>query len=251
MSHDCRRIEALLPPYVDGAARREDVALVDAHLAACRDCHARVHAERTARAVIRARAAELMPLAPPGLRTRLAATMRDDQPLGWAGRLTAAAAAVGALVLVVAALEMMTPNSSILLAAQLALDHVRCFVVEQRTSGAADSGALQERLKEDYGWSIRVPASDAATGVTLIAARRCPFWLGPYAHLLYRTPEGREVSLYVAPGRELAAEQLSVFGHAEHLWSSGGSAYVLVARGVEEADLARIASYMERRTRSE
>jgi anti-sigma factor RsiW len=248
---DCRRIEALLPPYVDGEASYQDAKVVEAHLAGCRVCQSRVHAERAARVVLRARAEALVTSAPPGLRARLAASMRQEErpALGWRGRLTAFGAAAAALVLVVGLLELVTPQSSVLLAAQLAIDHVRCFIIERATTAMADAETLERTLAADYGWSIEVPASDPEAGLTLVAARRCPFWLGPYAHLLYRTPDGKEVSLYVAPGRERAAEQLEVFGHAEHLWTARGSSYVLIARGLAQPALARAAGYLERSTR--
>jgi anti-sigma factor RsiW len=145
-------------------------------------------------------------------------------------------------------LELVTPQSNVLLAAQLALDHVRCFVIELATTEPADARVLQQKLADDYGWSIPVPESDAESGVTLVAARRCPFWLGPYAHLLYRTRDG-EVSLFVAPGGDRRTEQLAVFGHAQRLWTANGNAYALIARGLAADELTRIASYFDRVTR--
>jgi len=92
-----------------------------------------------------------------------------------------------------------------------------------------------------------VPPSDAAAGVTLVAARRCPFWLGPHAHLLYRTGV-HDVSLYVTPGGHRDRGDLRVLGHAERLWTAGGNSYAVVAGDLPAADLQRIAAYLERET---
>ena len=80
-----------------------------------------------------------------------------------------------------------------------------------------------------------------------MAARRCPFWLGDHAHLLYRSGD-RDVSLYVTQGQERAPASLSVLGHVERIWTANGNAYVVVARGVPADELDRIAGYLEART---
>ena len=247
---DCRRIESLLPPYVDGVASPEDAAEVEAHLTTCTLCRAEVAAERGVRMILRARAGELFTPAPPGLRTRIAAMLRPPaaSSLGWRGRLTAFAAAAAVMLMTVTAFEFVTPRSNVLFAAQLAIDHVRCFVAELGSTAPADADNLQQEFAQHYGWVVNVPPSDPEAGITLIAARRCPFWLGEYAHMLYRTGE-REVSLYVTRGQERPREEHSVLGHVERIWTVKGNAYVLVARGVPAGDLDRIAAYLERESR--
>ena len=251
---DCRRIESLLPPYVDGEATADTVAVVEEHLAGCAFCRAEVAAQRGVRIVLRARAAELGTVAPPGLRTRVASRIAPAAvtSLGWRGRLTAFAAAAVVILMVVTAFEFVSPQSNVLFAAQLAIDHVRCFVVElgSMASPGSDAAEVRDQFAQNYGWEVSVPASSGEVGLTLIAARRCPFWLGDHAHLLYRVGD-RKVSLYVTPGTARARAELSVLGHAERIWTHGGQSYVLVARGLPAADLDRIAAYLERATRSE
>ena len=46
---DCRQMEALLPPFVDGEARPDERAAVEAHLAACASCRDAVRAQRAVR----------------------------------------------------------------------------------------------------------------------------------------------------------------------------------------------------------
>src|SRR5689334_16470390 len=72
----CREVEDKLPAYVDGAS--SDAAQIATHLESCPACRASAHAQSAARTVLRARAAELSAIAPPGLRTRLRA-LTDDR----------------------------------------------------------------------------------------------------------------------------------------------------------------------------
>lgn len=247
---ECRRIESLLPPYVDGEATADAIRQVELHLSTCPACQVQVASERTARRILRAKAVQLTAPAPPGLRTRIAAGLQPaSQPtLGWRGRLSAFGAAAAVLVMVVTALEFAPLQSNVLFAAQLAIDHVRCFVVQQLgTMQAANAADLERQYRHDYGWDVRVPASSAEVGITLMAARRCPFWLGDHAHLLYRSGD-RDVSLYVTQGEQRPPAALSVLGHAEKIWTANGNSYVVVARGVPQDDLNRISAYFEANT---
>lgn len=248
---DCRQIESLLPPFVDGHADARTRQLVELHLRDCMPCRQRVAMERVAKTVLRARASELTELAPAGLRTRVVASLEaraaDARSTTWGMRVTAFAAAAVLLIVVAGALELVTPRSDVLYAAQLAIDHVRCFVVELASREPADARVVQKALADDYGWSVPVPASNADADLTLVAARRCPFWIGDHAHLLYRSGD-REVSLYVTPGGQPRDGQLHVLGHSERLWSSGGNLYTLVADDLDPHESARIADYLMRST---
>jgi anti-sigma factor RsiW len=248
---ECRQIESLLPPYVDGEAAASVVSQVEAHLAVCDACAASVQAQRTMRTVLRARAAQLTGQAPPGLATRITAALRPAArpSLGWAGRLSAFGAAAVLLMALVIGFEFMSPRSGVLFAAQLAIDHVRCFVL---TVGTLDSGgaqAVQQEYADRYGWNVPVPDANTDLDLTLVGARRCPFSLGDHAHLRYRRGP-HNVSLYVTPGEVRPAEQLRVLGHAEHIWSAGGNTYTLVARGLSGAELTRLTDYFESQTGS-
>src|SRR5262245_10139007 len=158
--NECRRIESLLPPYVDGDARPDAVAAVETHLASCDACRAAVDAERTARTVLRARAESLRVAAPPGLRTRIVASLAPmpEPSLGWAARAAAFLAAAAAALVLVTALEFVSPSSNVLFAAQLAIDHVRCFIVHLGSIDGAASGDVQREFRERYGWAVDVPA---------------------------------------------------------------------------------------------
>jgi anti-sigma factor RsiW len=234
---------------VDGEASPEVVSEVDRHLttfAACRDA---VAAGRAARAVVRARAAELRIAAPPGLRTRIVAAMAPEPApaLGWLGRAAAFAAAAVVVLGVLTALEFVPAPSNAIFAAQLAVDHVRCFIVHLGTIDGASPADVQRQFQERYGWGVDVPATNEDLGLTLVAARRCPFWLGSHAHLLYRQG-GRELSLYVTPGETRPGETLGVLGHVERIWNANGQVYALVSSGSADADFDRISAYLQHET---
>ena len=247
--NECRRIESLLPPYVDGEASSAAAAEVEAHLGACAACRDEVAAGRTAREVVRARAAELRGIAPPGLRTRVVASLRTSPApsLGWVGRAAAFAAAAVSMLALVTALEFVPAPNNVLFAAQLAIDHVRCFIVHLGSIDGPAHADVQQEFRDRYGWAVEVPSGNDELGLTLVAARRCPFWLGSHAHLLYRNGE-RDLSLYVTSGETRPAETLSVLGHVERIWTANGQVYALVSRGVPADDFDRIAAYLERET---
>ena len=168
--------------------------------------------------MLRARAAQLAVTAPPGLRTRIAATARAERAgaglLSWGGRLSAfSAAAIVVLAIGAALLPVVTARSTVVLAAQLALDHLKCFSIDGDGDGPAISKADAEAtIKREHGWSIEVPASAEAEGIALLAVRRCLYGDGLAAHVLYRV-DGEPVSLFIMPGLARPAAELGVLGH--------------------------------------
>ena len=59
--------------------------------------------------------------------------------------------------------------------------------------------------------------------------------------MLYRV-DGEPVSLFIIPGMQRPAAELSLFGHDQLVWTEGDRTYMLVARGGLRGDLARVAS---------
>jgi len=243
----CREVEEKLASYVDGAANGHAAAIA-AHLATCDACRQLAHAQSVARTVLKARAAQLSPIAPPGLRTRIIANTANQpqEPiLAWTGRLTAfAAAAMFVLTLGAVLLPVATLRSTTLLAAQLALDHLKCFTIEGDADGAPIAKQQAEAtLKQDFDLIVKVPASLAAEKLELMAVRRCLYGDGRAAHLMYRL-DGEPVSLFIVPGMSRPAAELSLFGHEQVVWTQGDRTYMLVARGGAGDGLARVASYL-------
>jgi anti-sigma factor RsiW len=252
---NCREIETKLPSYVDGLANG-DAAAIAAHLETCEACRQLAHAQSVARTVLKARAAQLSPIAPPGLRTRIVANLPPQEPasskrseggpvLAWTGRLTAfAAAAMVVLTLGAVLLPVATIRSTALLAAQLALDHLKCFTIEGDADGEPIAKEDAEAtLKHEFDFTVAVPASLAAEKLELMAVRRCLYGDGRAAHLMYRL-NGEPVSLFIIPGLTRPAAELSLFGHDQEVWTQGDRTYMLVARGGSRNELSRVASYL-------
>ncbi|HWI16298.1 MAG TPA: zf-HC2 domain-containing protein, partial [Vicinamibacterales bacterium] len=251
---NCEQVEEQLARYVDGVSV-DNAAAIAAHLETCAECRGSAHAQRVARTVLRARAADLAPMAPPGLRTRILAHASDSrtssprdlttfrpQDLGWTGRLTAfAMAAMFVLTVGAVLLPVTTIRSTALLAAQLALDHLKCFTIEGDADGQPISKAQAEAaLRQEYGLDVTVPASRPGDRLELMAVRRCLYGDGRAAHLMYRL-NGEPVSLFVIPGLSRPAADLSLFGHDQVVWAVGDRTYMLVARGGLRDQLARVA----------
>ncbi len=250
----CREVEEQLPSYVDGTTRSETGKPIAAHLETCDDCRASWHAQTVARTVLKARAAQLAHAAPPGLHTRLRSTLKGEQSstraamvpsLAWTGRLTAfAAAAIVVLTLGAILLPAVTIRSTAVLAAQLALDHLKCFTIEGDADGEPIAkDAAESTLKNEFDLTVTVPPSLPGAQLELMAVRRCLYGDGRAAHLMYRL-NGEPLSLFIVPGLSRPAAELSLFGHDQQVWSAGNRTYMLVSRAGTREELARVASYL-------
>ena len=264
---NCREVEDTLIADVDGAILAPEVA---AHLESCAACRDARHAQAVVRTLLQARGAQLAPITPPALRARIvehlataaARDLRTSGPptfakatagkqdlsaplLGWSGRLSAfAAAAMLILTLGAVLLPVATVRSTALLAAQLALDHLKCFTIDGDADGAVMSKADAEAtLKREFDLAVAVPDSVPSERLELLAVRRCLYGDGLAAHLLYRLG-GEPVSLFVVPGLTRPAAELSLFGQDEVVWTEGDRTYMLVARAGLGSDLSRVASYL-------
>jgi anti-sigma factor RsiW len=243
----CPTCEPLLAAYADGAISGADRTRVDDHLRACEACREALAVQTTMRRVLLAggRAAEVS--APPGLRTRIAATLAAEQApagaFGWGSRLSAfAAAAVVVLAVGAAALPVVTTHSTVVLAAQMALDHLKCFSLDGHDHGDTIPVAEAEReLLQDYGWSLDVPETAGDLAGRLVAVRRCLYGDGRAAHLLYRV-NGEPVSLFILPGLERPAETLTLLSQDTVVWADGGRTYVLVGSAGTSPRLEEMAS---------
>ncbi|MGE0042015.1 MAG: anti-sigma factor [Vicinamibacterales bacterium] len=252
--NDCRLIESMLAPFVDGALEPADRRRVDLHLEACAGCRAQVAAQHAARTVLRARASQLAVAAPPGLRTRIAARASADAAgaarLGWRARLGAFAAAA-ALVLAVGAgvLAVVTPQWSVVLAAQLALDHLKCFAIDgDRDLPAMPEAEAEAAIAAAHGWGAEVPAGDPARGLRLVAVRECLYADGMAAHVLYRQ-DGQALSLFILPGQAHPDRELDLLGQASLVWSAGDRTYVLMTDAGNRDGLLRVAHYVRNEAR--
>jgi hypothetical protein len=229
---DCRQIEALLPPFVDGDAVEHDAARVRAHLERCGVCRGACEAQRAIRQLLRGRRDALCAAAPEGLDfgvRSLAGGRSSRSGLSVTGRLSALAAAAALVLALASALVWGTGRSSVLLATQLTLDHIKCFMIDGDDHGGHTSAAEAEvRMREQYGLTVRVPETSARDDVSLVAVRRCLSAEGVLAHVLYRY-RGEPVSLFIVPGRDTAAADVDAFGRHAQVLVRGDMTYVIVA----------------------
>lgn len=232
----CREIDPLTTRVVDGEATAAERGLVEDHVRECAPCGRQLHAEREVRQLVRERAAVLVAHAPLGLRARCAATRVQAappvrRPLPLLSRTSWPLALAATLVLAVAgsAVYGLFINPSKAVAAQLALDHLKCFTLFEEPAGLSPAD-VQAALRARYGFDITLPAGQAAEGLTLVGGRRCLYLDGSIAHLLYRKGAVR-VSLFVLPiGEKLSQTDLDVLGHSAVAFTRAGRTWVVLAR---------------------
>lgn len=231
-SIDCRQIEAILPPFVDGEAGAGDAAVIHAHLAVCAACRQAVEEQRGVRALLMSRRASLRGAAPAGLEfavRQLTAAPQVAPAATWSRRFSPLAAAAAVVLALTGGLYWGTGQSSVLLAAQLTLDHIKCFIIDgDEHAHAMTTDVAQERLHESFGMDVPLPTPRASEGATLVGVRSCLYGEGWVAHVLYRV-EGKPVSMFVMPAHRSAPADVSAFGRHAQVLTRQGVTYVLVA----------------------
>jgi anti-sigma factor RsiW len=251
----CRDIELLLTAYVDGEAAPTERAAVEAHLDRCPPCRDRVVGERVVRTVLVARRDSLRVCASERLHARCAATRRQaSDGAGWrvlSRRTWVPLSLAATLVLAVAGVFLLGLNDNVeALAAQLALDHVKCFQVgvDQVSLDAASAGRT---WRDTHGWTLEVPGSAPAVQLVLCDVRRCLTTDGRVAHLMYKW-RGQPLSVFVLPHTIGAAGDVETivakFGQDAVIWSQRGRTYVVVAKA-KRADLAPVLVYVKENAR--
>jgi mycothiol system anti-sigma-R factor len=99
---DCRELDNLLYPYLDGELVDGDRVQVESHLAACNDCRQRTDQEHAMLLLVRSRAKQASSPAPDALRARLSEQLHHEQRrsnVRTVGKLTAAAAGLAVCTL--------------------------------------------------------------------------------------------------------------------------------------------------------
>lgn len=271
MTKTCREFDAARRRWVDGEAAPAEALGLRLHLASCPVCEEDVRQQREVREALRLRAAELRGLEPRAsedLRRRVAAIVADAAPATsapqaptlaattthsgralrrsvWQWLPRTAAAAVLLAVTGVVLTGALAPRGGIL-AAQLALDHLKCLVIAT-TSPGADPAVIGREWRERGGWDIEVPPSAEAIGLRLVGLRTCLYHEGQMAHVLYDV-HGERVSLFVMPQHGRAGAELDVLGQHTRTWSRGGRTYALVAAG-DPGPLEAVAAHFEAHAR--
>ena len=247
---NCADIDLLMTPYLDDQVDAADRQVVDVHLADCSHCRERAAAERTARGIVRSQASTLTQFAPAALRARCVGAVPSSEisvrrskvrervrrwvPLSMAATILLAVAGV----FMAGQQERLEAS----FAAQLAIDHEKCFTEFGTGHPRLDVTEAEARLAADYGYEISVPASSDREQIELVDVRSCDYAGGHMAHLLYEV-EGRAVSVFVDPEAWHAERSLEVVGQQTRFWSDDKAAYVLVCENA--ADMDRVAAYMQ------
>jgi anti-sigma factor RsiW len=253
----CRDIETVLAAYVDDECAATERGDVEEHLAECPACRARVASERATHELLRARCQSLRGSAPADLRQRcvaqraLAGGRKSILRRGPWVPLSLAAT----LVLATSVFLLFGLGSTVeTYAAQLALDHLKCFQFPP-DARSVDVDAIGRDWQVANGWPLRVAAPSATEHLELLGVRRCGSTHGRVAHVLYRW-RGQPLSLYVLNDRvdDLAEDSADLASHnavkklgeQEIIWSSKGRTYAVVSRASLE-DLQQVALYVRRR----
>jgi hypothetical protein len=117
----------------------------------------------------------------------------------------------------------------VLLAAQLTLDHLKCFVIDgDEHDHPMTAASARVEFHDAFGMDVRLPVPPADSTAKLVSVRQCLYGEGWVAHALYRV-EGEAVSLFVLRDRESAPADVEAFGRHAEVISRGDTTYVLVA----------------------
>ncbi len=261
---DCPSIDPLLTPYVDGELPGVEREAVAQHLRACPPCRARVVVEQAVRDLVRARRPALQQdRASDALRTRCAmlrasrasneagrnarapGTLHTPRGIGRPWRTRTAPLALAAMLLLALAgvsLYQITERSTRVMAAELAADHVKCFLLQNLGGSEQAAAPVEHALASKFGWPVHLPERPDRAALELVGERTCLYGQGRVAHILYRH-EGRPVSLFMLPNDTRKDEVLDTLGHDAAVWSVGNRTFVLIARE-PKADFERMALFV-------
>lgn len=253
--HTCQDVQAQAGAWIDGEVDAVAREAIGAHVARCEACAREVDAQRVTRTLVGAHAAELRGVAPAGLRDavirrldRTADVVAFPEPrpsnlsraqTRWSTRVVRWAVAA-TLLLAVGGLA--AGRGGRLFAAQLALDHYKCLLIDGGHPDASANG-LETSWRETRGWPIAVPPSDETAGVRLVGLRLCLAGKGRMAHVLYEAG-GERLSLFILPEAvDDVAADLPIMGVGTHTWSRDGRTYALVGARAMASD--RVVAYMQ------
>ena len=231
---NCADVDAIMTAYVDGEVTAADAQAVRAHLDGCPACRSRAAAEQAAREQLRAAAPALRERAPAALWARCAAAAQSGpdavtpfpqmRAVPWAPLSMAATILLAAAALFMAGQRQGQGLGAV--AAQLAIDHDKCFLVTP--AGTPDFGRQEARvqLAGIVGSDIALPFE--SPDFDLVDVRECAYEHGGVGHVLCNW-RGDPVSLFVVPDRSFGEQLLEIINHDAVVWSGAGHAYVLVA----------------------
>jgi anti-sigma factor RsiW len=260
----CASIDSLVTPFIDGELTPIDRQLIEHHLSRCGACRSRVAAEQSVHELMRERKSALCHgHAPAILRGRCAAAARfstvgtkspahaDGANAGHATRFgrrawswIAPLSAAASLVAIVggAFFYQATAESSHLLAAELAADHMKCFAMNAVLGTHQSIETVQSSMASGFGWNMRLPVGAEREGLELVGSRPCLYGEGKIAHIMYRH-NGEPLSLFMLPRTVRPEQVVETLGHECAIWSSEDRTFVLVSRE-SRADVEKLVQYV-------
>ena len=252
---DCRQIDPLVTPYVDGQLTDRDRNAVAEHLRVCPPCDWRVRTELAVRNLVAARRHALTSScnAPGALQSRCTEALRREMRMrdgserpataGWRARLVPLALAASLVLIVGAAfLSQLTASSARVMAIELTADHMKCFTLNGVLHTHDDPAAVESSMLSLFGWRMRMPNEIARAGLELVGARPCLYGEGKVAHIMFRH-NGRPVSVFMLPRERRTDQVLKVLGHEASIWNDGNRTFVMIARE-SRTELERLAAFV-------
>ena len=249
----CARLDSLVTPYLDGALEGADLAFVDAHLRKCAPCRSRVEAERSVCTLIASRRAELLSTPVPAalvLRCRAATTSLLPVPVAappstawWHTRTFRLAVAAATVLSVGAVTYRATVGQGQGVAAELAADHVKCFLLNSVLRTYHEPGAVEAEMRSRFAWAVHLPEHPETADLELVGSRPCLYERGKIAHIMYRH-QGVPVSIFMLPGHLLDDRMRHALGHDAVTWSDANRTFVLVARA-PRAEVEQVATFVQ------
>jgi anti-sigma factor RsiW len=241
MKDICQDMSSLIARAADVDLAPEMRSALDGHLATCEPCRQAATIQRDVHALLRARAENLQVRASDTLRARVETQVgagNRRQPAFAPFRLPVAATLL--LTCLVLGTYGLTSSSTVL-AAQLALDHLKCVKLIQDSGGRGiDPVEAGREWTRVYSWTLTVPSGPADGPSRLVGVRRCLYGHGHLAHLLYEV-NGEIVSLFIMPRTGYQASEQAAFreviGQQTRMWADGDQTFALVG-GSAATDLA-------------
>jgi anti-sigma factor (TIGR02949 family) len=249
----CTDIEPLLTALLDDEITADDRERVNQHLERCSPCRRLADEQRTARTVLRVKASSVATPAPRQLHERCAA-LRTSTP-AWVATArrgprwlpSSVAAGIVAVLATAAAAGVLMSRLEVGLAAQLTVDHLKCFAFAPAEPTTDSPDRIAVRFKEAHGWDVAVPPTAPPDGLELVSARRCLYGEGLMAHVMYDW-HGAPLSLFVLPGTDRASRLFHLMGHDAIIWPDQGNTYALVGQA-STTDMQWLAAQLRSRMR--
>lgn len=131
------------------------------------------------------------------------------------------------------------------MAAELAADHMKCFMVNNVLHTHESVADVEAYMRSGFDWPVTLPTPQQAAGAALevVGSRPCFYEHGKVAHIMYHH-KGLPVSIFMLPGVEYERSLVRAMGHDAVVWAEEGRTFVVIAQA-PRADVERIATFVQ------